>query len=673
MVVAKSLWLMAVCLLTTASATQKERHQRLVESNLQRLEDIMDSNMNNCDKCLAGMALGRDVSLETPLVVPDVMVEFCRRHRKKSKKHEKLCEHKFGRSTVNSTTLGDDITNALGLMAQKPKSLEAQYACHYLVGGACPLPAVPNFDLSHWWPPKPENARAPDPSGKTFNVLHISDFHVDLDYTIGSESDCSQSMCCTVHSFHRDSRDTILSPARTYGGYHCDAPQDLLQSAMDSVSTIHRDRDFEFAIFTGDMSDHEEIQYQSYEDAVESEKVSYRFMKHALNKIPFYITLGNHDSYPYGQIAQAKSGYENRFAWNTELAYEMWTDFDWLSEEEAANIKNHYAGFSVTTKREGLRVISLNANFWYISNYYNYWGMETDPDSSGMLRFLSDELLDCEKNNQRAWIIAHVPTGGSLEDALPPASQVFYQILERFSPHVVAGLFFGHTHRDEFQVMYAHNATQKTVDNALTVAFLDESVTPFRDHNPGWRYYEVDEETFSIINIHHYYSKLNETFGSTSSIDIATHNITDDTPPVWEYGYSARAAYDPENTWPESAPLNATFWHNVVHQKILKTQSYRDMYEIFAHRRAPAGSTTGCESAKCLHELYCYMTTLSVPQAAACLASAAPLQLEILSLVSSAHTMVYIGMGIVAVLAGIVLGTVLYNMRYARTKGYESL
>lgn len=593
--------------------------QSLIDGTVTQLEDILKSPRSPCDKCIAAMALGHNVSTTAPHAVPEVLIEYCKRHGQASSKHKKLCQHRFGRSTTvdkdGGLALGDDIANVLALM--DPTSLDAVYACHYLVDNACPLPAVPNFDLSGWWPPKPENAREPDPSGETFNVLHVSDFHVDLDYLVGSESNCSQSMCCTEHSYHDAVPDEVIqAPAHAYGGYYCDVPKDLLKSSMDSVAEIHKSKNFQFAIFTGDMADHEQEQYQSLDDAIESEKVSYRFMKNAIKDIPFYITLGNHDSYPYGQIAQAKSGHENRFAWNTDLAYDMWTGMDWLTEPEAAAARDHYAAFSVATKHQGLRVISLNANFWYLSNYYNYWATETDSDSSGMLRFLSDELLACEKNGERAWVIAHVPTGGTLEEALPGPSQVFYQVLERFSPHVVAGVFFGHTHRDEFQVMYAQNATQKTEANALTVAFLDESVTPFRDHNPGWRYYEVDSATYSVVNIHHYYTKLNETFGLPGENGTAA----DDRLPVWEYGYSARDAYDPDHSWPATAPLNATFWHRVVHDKILTSQTYRDLYEQYAHRRAPGGGM-GCRSERCLHELYCYMTTFTVPQAAACLAS----------------------------------------------------
>lgn len=87
------------------------------------------------------------------------------------------------------------------------------------------------------------------------------------------------------------------------------------------------------------------------ENAIETEKLVYSSMKTHLN-IPVYVTLGNHDTYPYAQIAQEKSGFVNRFSWNTDLAYDMWTDSNWMTEKEAANVKEHYAGFAVTNKRD---------------------------------------------------------------------------------------------------------------------------------------------------------------------------------------------------------------------------------------------------------------------------------------------------------------------------------
>jgi hypothetical protein len=158
-------------------------------------------------------------------------------------------------------------------------------------------------------------------------------------------------------------------------------------------------------------------------------------------------------------VAQESSGFGNLFTWNADLMTKMWKNYGWLDDAAAEQVREHYGGF--TTSRQGLRIISLNSNFWYIGNLYNYWNVaSTDPrtgtlhfeDTSGVLRFLAYELLMCEQRGQRAWVIAHISLNGN--DTLAIPSAMLTQIVERFSPHVIAGLFFGHTHQDQFQLLY---------------------------------------------------------------------------------------------------------------------------------------------------------------------------------------------------------------------------
>lgn len=641
-------------------SAEKKSDADIISSSIKKLNSIVHKKgHSDCEKCVSALEFGHDLAKTAKTgIVTQVMTKFCKIHAS-SKYARDQCDYKFGLSTVNGSAFGDDITNVLTLI--EPKSIDSQYICHHFLNGACPLPETPSFDLSSWWPKKPEDARQPDPSGETFNVIHISDFHVDLDYEIGTEAKCSQNMCCNSWKFNEDSKHKVLLPAQAYGSYQCDAPDSLLQSSLSNVADVGKDRDFEFAIFTGDMVDHDDIQYLSMENAIETEKLVYSSMKTHLN-IPVYVTLGNHDTYPYAQIAQEKSGFVNRFSWNTDLAYDMWTDSNWMTEKEAANVKEHYAGFAVTNKR-GLRVISLNANMWFLENYYNYWQVGQDPDPSGLFRFLSDQLLECEKQGLRAWVMAHVPMGGQTGNAFAPATQVFTQIIERFSPHVVAGVFFGHTHRDEFQILYSKNATEKVAENAVNVAFLDESITPYKWYNPGWRYYEVDAKTFQITNIHHYYMKLNETFTEVPSI-----NDTETIKPVWEYSYSSRDAYDPKGQWPKDAPLNATFWHNVANM-IRDDSSYRQLYLDYSYRHSPYVPT--CDDGECIKNLYCYVTSFTVPQVIQCLAedksSTGHHILAILgSIVLSTITWI-----VLAVVSIVVAGTVFIYFRFGKGSEYQ--
>ena len=52
-------------------------------------------------------------------------------------------------------------------------------------------------------------------------VLHLTDIHIDLTYTVGSETDCGLPMCCGNTSAQAASASTA---AGQWGDYNCDIP-----------------------------------------------------------------------------------------------------------------------------------------------------------------------------------------------------------------------------------------------------------------------------------------------------------------------------------------------------------------------------------------------------------------------------------------------------------------
>jgi sphingomyelin phosphodiesterase len=80
----------------------------------------------------------------------------------------------------------------------------------------------------------------------------------------------------------------------------------------------------------------------------------------------------------------------DQFSWNYNHVASLWLNEQWLTEDESQKARTHYGGFAAFTK-DGLKVISVNTDWWYTANKYNYINM-TDPDSSGTLKWLADEL-----------------------------------------------------------------------------------------------------------------------------------------------------------------------------------------------------------------------------------------------------------------------------------------
>ncbi|CCH46389.1 Sphingomyelin phosphodiesterase [Wickerhamomyces ciferrii] len=606
---------------------------------LTTIDQFNSTNSTKCEKCIERLQLGKSIALTKPNLIFPIFTKWCIDNKVTD---ETTCKMTYGRNTVLNATSGTNFANLLTLM--DPNSYDGQLYCHYQSDKHCPLPETPKIDMSSYWPEKQDKHKiAPEPSNETYNVLHISDFHIQLDYSIGSEANCSQYMCCTDHNYnkfeipegydftanltqdqinnlsytpawydqdfeleHGDSIDISNStkwfPANTFGHYNCDAPEVLINSSLKSVAKYQEELglDFKFSIFTGDLVDHDEDYHLDYEKIIKSEEYIFRDIKTTLKNIPVYPVLGNHDTYPYAQLAQEKSGFGNILDWNAELMGDLWEDYEWINGSTARYAREHYTGFAVETTTN-LKVIALNSNAYYASNLYNYWNA-TDVDSFGQFQFLIDELIDSESKDQRVWIIAHIPF---VQEALPIPAEVFKQIVKRFSPSTIAGIFFGHTHMDQFNILYDGDVLEKTEENAVNMAWISQAVTPLTDNNPSWRYYTVDTKTHSVMNSFNYYTKLNETFYNESE------------EPNWEFEYSARESYsDVVNEWPETSPLNATFWHRVasgVNSSTEIAQTYNNFKRRFSPYVPQCIGTNDCDGS------YCFLASFTLKEYEACL------------------------------------------------------
>ncbi|ODQ81326.1 hypothetical protein BABINDRAFT_160684 [Babjeviella inositovora NRRL Y-12698] len=581
------------------------------------IDKLYAQSSDTCTNCKKVLAHGVGLTQNTPPEqIVAVFLYWC---TTKLSMSEQLCNITYKLST-STATMGTDFTNLLVLIEDPLESLDGDYYCHFKAGGACPLPPTPAYDLSSWWSERPSILELEQSTG-FFNVAHLSDFHVELDYAVGGEANCTDSMCCTprsrnVHTnsgqtpstdfFHNSSYtdfvfvkgdeipalEVVWQPAHEFGEYTCDTPELLLNNSLKHVRDTNQVKTlgFEFALFTGDMVDHDDLYHTTMDTTIHEEIMGFRDMKAWLGDIPVYSVLGNHDTFPYGQLAQESLGFASRFTWNDELMGDLWEESNWVPR----NVSKHYTGFSVVTRR-GLKVISLNSNVWYTKNMYAYAGIASNPDSFGSLRWLIDELTESEELGQRVWLQAHIPFANV--DTLPISSHLLGEIVARFSPYTIAAIFFGHTHKDQFQVQYG---ADKDPGNVVNMAWISQSIAPLFTLNPSWRYYQVDSKTFSVMDSLNFYQRLNETVDGEGN------------EPEWQFEYSAREVYtnvefSQLKQWEKSTPLNATFWHYVAEQ-IGTNASFNQVYTNHQFRYSPA--TPDCFTGLC-DDNYCYVSSFT--------------------------------------------------------------
>lgn len=157
-------------------------------------------------------------------------------------------------------------------------------------------------------------------------------------------------------------------------------------------------------------------------------------------------------------------------------------------------------------------------------------------------------------------------------DAFVDQSNYANQIFRRYSD-TIAAQFYGHTHSDNFAVGYS-DYSRRSAATANSVAFIGGALTP-KSGNPVFRIYDVDPDTYEVMNFRTYTSEFvvpqpqRDLRRGKRLISCFPANV--DGPefqrdPLWIEYYSARESYagNPTLSWPESAPLNATFWHLVT-------------------------------------------------------------------------------------------------------------
>ncbi|GAA6037470.1 hypothetical protein JCM8097_008204 [Rhodosporidiobolus ruineniae] len=440
-----------------------------------------------------------------------------------------------------------------------------------------------------------------------FKVVHISDVHVDREYTEGAATDCSKVICCREYGPHSVG-EGVLHPAGKFGHKKCDAPPALVDSMFGAIEQYAGDR--AFTIFTGDV-------VESAVWAVEEENVSEDLrlwhedlrVRHANStpavvaasqgllvaprrkKVPpSYPAFGNHDIAPvnaFPRSSPSSPSVPTAAQWVFDLTARDWAR--WIGREAAEQVRTKSGCWSRVHEGTRLKVVSVNTGYWYKQNFWLYDSDIPVWDPNGILTWLAEELDQAERDGLRVWIIGHMPPGKV--DAMRDQSNYLNQILQRYHT-TIAAHFYGHSHVDEFEVDYS-DYKNRTAEKANGVAFIGGAVTP-TSGNPVFRVYDVDPDTYEVMDFTPYYAnKTSPTYQNS---------------PDWKPYYSARQSY---NSWldpphPDEASLNATFWHRVT-EVFEKNET---AFQLFNTRLSRGGKIEDCSGPICRQHTVCMLRSM---------------------------------------------------------------
>ncbi|KAF4525726.1 hypothetical protein B566_EDAN011904 [Ephemera danica] len=347
-------------------------------------------------------------------------------------------------------------------------------------------------------------------------ILHITDAHIDPEYTPGNNALCKDPCCCRKEQGQPNLKG---GEAGYWGDYRdCDSPPYAFTNLVQQAAASHPD--VTYVAYTGDSVPHA---IWATSEAGNMEIIS-RVLRDLRDAFPGKLVLpvlGNHEPHPFNQFTaeteRATIPSNLSSEWVYQQSKEEWST--WLADQGATI---HKGGYYVVEVKPKLLVIGLNNNFCY---NFNWWTMLDPVDPAGQLRWLAETLLSAEQRGQKVHILAHIP--GNAPSCVRHWRREYQRVLRRFQDTIVAQ-FHGHEHTDYFSLYYdPDDDTQVT-----GVAFTAGSATAYTHVNPNYRVYTVEAEgEFRVLDHETWYFNLTEA------------NIAGpDVPPNWQKLYSFNEA-----------------------------------------------------------------------------------------------------------------------------------
>lgn len=272
------------------------------------------------------------------------------------------------------------------------------------------------------------------------NVLHISDIHYDINYAVGSPSNCYELVsgldCCRKTDIPKDP----WHPADDYGELKCDSPFVLVNSTLKYISdNFHID----LILWTGDSTDHHFFGHTS-EDLYNEIYTVTQLILHYFPNTSVVPVLGNHDTKILDQYIPS----------DLPKIYEMWQQ--WVPETFVINSGHYVVNYF------GRNFVAINS-LVIDSNNINNQTNEVEK----LYSFLK------EYNSPNNWLIGHIAPGSS------EAGYNFTDFIKSLSYNTS---FWGHSHSDELRLTEG------------LVIYIAPSVIP-DSHYPEFRIYTIENQT----------------------------------------------------------------------------------------------------------------------------------------------------------------------------------
>ncbi|PYH73945.1 Metallo-dependent phosphatase [Aspergillus vadensis CBS 113365] len=416
----------------------------------------------------------------------------------------------------------------------------------------CPYPPIPPINLTFPPPPySPITTTTTTQDNKkdnniTLRIAHITDTHVDLQYTPGTSTHCRKPICCRQYHAY-DAPGRSKTPCSTWGSPHCDPPLKLL----DNMLSILQSQKPNLTLYTGDIVPHD-IWNTSQQSVLANFNATNSALHTLLNNNnntntnnnPIYSAIGNHDTHPVN-IFPGSLNIPKELV-DVEWTYTALTTHWRTLQNNPTLITTRFGAYATTytlpptheedpTPNPKIKIISYNSNLYYRLNLLLYTSpMPIDP--MAQFTWLISELHTAEQEGVKVLLITHIPI--SSKETLPAYADTLRRILYRYRDTVV-GVFCGHGHVDTFGVFYRSHlargiySRKGSGSDSDSVEMMAPAMTPTSGYSAS-RVYDVQfsDDGWKVLDFEEYIARYPQ------------HSLQEDKgEPVWVRYYSAMEAY----------------------------------------------------------------------------------------------------------------------------------
>ncbi|CAG2166017.1 unnamed protein product, partial [Oppiella nova] len=387
-------------------------------------------------------------------------------------------------------------------------------------------------------------------SGRQQKMLHLTDVHLDLYYTPGSNSMCDEPMCCRSTSYgHNHSAGYWSEPAKD-----CDTPLNFIGESIKHMAESHKDIDL--VIWTGDNAPHDSWN-SSQQENLDHNKAMADLVKKSFDNKNIFPCIGNHEPHPFNMYVPEEVSIKTDKYLSLSWLYDTLADDYWSQWINTPTAKKTFkkGGYYSKQVTDGLKIVVLNNN---VCISRNYWLAYDPVDPDGQLKWFIDELDSAETNGLYVMIITHMP----LMYCYMSWANNYIRITERYD-HIIVGTYLGHTHSDEIEVLYNKNTTTNET-YPISHAYIGSSIASFSYLNPGYKVFTLDS-TGRPLDFDIYYTNM-------TADNIAGKDVI----PKWSSDKSLKSIYGLDS-------LSTDSWHKFL-ENIQTDDQLLKLYMDHLHR-----------------------------------------------------------------------------------------